>query len=107
MGAPRGVTSTSSTRKRRLWSGVGPGSGRASFSLRGLTFGENACHPEPIRGVYPERSEWAQGKLREGSGSPDKEILRCAQDDSQDTSQVRSREAFSPNVWFQQESGVN
>jgi len=32
------------------------------------------------------------------SGSPDAEILRCAQDDSQDTAQVRSREAFSPNV---------
>ncbi|HET8852511.1 MAG TPA: hypothetical protein VFN02_08290 [Ktedonobacteraceae bacterium] len=36
------------------------------------TFGDQACHPE--------RSE--------GSGSPDEEILRCAQDDSQDTSQV-------------------
>ena len=42
---------------------------------------------------------FAQGKLREGAGSPDAEILRCAQDDSQDTSQVRSREAFSPNVY--------
>ena len=39
---------------------------------------------------HPERSE--------GSGSPDKEILRCALGDSQDISQVRSREAFSPNV---------
>ncbi len=29
---------------------------------------------------------FAQGKLREGSGSPDEEILRCAQDDSQDES---------------------
>jgi len=48
----------------------------------GQTFGENACHPEPIR--------FAQGKLREGSGSPDTEILRCAQDDSQDTAQVMS-----------------
>src|SRR5205823_14580070 len=45
-------------------------------------FGEHACHPE--------RSE--------GSGSMDGEILRCAQDDSQNTSQVRSREVFSPNV---------
>ena len=36
------------------------------------TFGENACHPE--------RSE--------GSGSRDGEILRCAQDDSQDSAQV-------------------
>jgi hypothetical protein len=41
---------------------------------------------------------FAQGKLREGSGSPDAEILRCAQDDSQDTAPVRSREAFSPKV---------
>jgi len=46
------------------------------------TFGDNACHPE--------RSA--------GSGSPDKEILRCAQDDSQDSAQVHSREALSPNV---------
>src|SRR6266404_5701875 len=36
-----------------------------------------------------------------GSGSPDEEILRCAQDDSQDTAPVRSREAFSPNVYNQ------
>ena len=41
-----------------------------------------ACHPE--------RSE--------GSGSPDTEILRCAQDDSQDSTQVRSREVLSPNI---------
>jgi hypothetical protein len=41
----------------------------------------------------PERSEG------EGSGSPDAEILRCAQDDNQDTSQARSREALSPNVY--------
>ena len=39
-------------------------------------FGDNACHPEPMR--------FAQGKLREGSGSMGKEILRCAQDDSTD-----------------------
>src|SRR6266851_5017126 len=32
------------------------------------------CHTEPMR--------FAQGKLREGSGSPDAELLRCAQDDS-------------------------
>jgi len=54
------------------------------FAFFNLIFGDNACHPEPIR--------CAQGKLREGSGSPDKEILRCAQHDSQDTSQIRSRE---------------
>jgi len=47
------------------------------------TFGDNSCHPE--------RSE--------GSGSPDEEILRCAQDDMQDTSQGRSWEVFSPNVF--------
>ncbi len=39
------------------------------------TFGDNACHPE--------RSE--------GSGSTDAEMLRCAQHDSEDTGQVRSR----------------
>jgi hypothetical protein len=54
------------------------------------TFGEKACHPEHIR--------FAQCKLREGSGSSDEEILRCAQDDSQDSAQVRSREALSPIV---------
>src|SRR5258708_10714162 len=36
-------------------------------------FGDNACHPEPIR--------FAQDKLRAGSGSSGKEILRFAQDD--------------------------
>jgi len=46
------------------------------------TFREKACHPE--------RSA--------GSGSPDAQILRCAQDDSQDTAHVLSREVFSPNV---------
>ena len=54
------------------------------FAFFNLIFGDNACHPEHIR--------FAQCKLREGSGSPDTEILRCAQDDSQDTSQIRSRE---------------
>jgi len=34
-----------------------------------------------------------------GFGSPDAEILRCAQDDSQDTAQARSREAFSPHIY--------
>ena len=32
-----------------------------------------------------ERDGADEGKLREGSGSPDAEILRCAQDDRQDT----------------------
>ena len=40
------------------------------------TFGDHACHPERSEG--------------EGSGSTGGEILRCAQDDSQDTTQVRS-----------------
>jgi len=40
----------------------------------GQTFGDTACHPE--------RSE--------GSGSTDEEILRFAQNDSQDISQVMS-----------------
>ncbi len=46
--------------------------------------GDNACHPEPFepKQCHPERSE--------GSGSPDAEILRCAQDDSQDATQVMS-----------------
>ncbi len=56
------------------------------------TFGDNACHPE-LRSHSPERSEG------EGSGSPDAEILRCAQDDNQDTTLVRSREALSPIVY--------
>jgi hypothetical protein len=46
-------------------------------------FEDNACHPE--------RSE---GSLR-----PSSQILRFAQDDSLDISQVRSRAVFSPNVW--------
>ncbi len=57
----------------------------------GETCGEKACHPEHMR--------FAQCKLREGSSSPDAEILHCAQNDSQDTAQVRSREACSPNVY--------
>jgi len=32
-----------------------------------------SCHAEPMR--------FAQGKLREASGCPAREILRCAQDD--------------------------
>ena len=48
-------------------------------------FGDKACHPE--------RSE--------GSGEPAAQILRCAQDDMQDTARGRSREIFSPNVYFQ------
>ena len=54
------------------------------FKSQGLcqTCGEKACHPE--------RSE--------GSRSPDAEILRCAQDDRPDSTHVRSREVFSPNV---------
>jgi hypothetical protein len=35
-----------------------------------------------------------------GLARPDTEILRCAQDDSQDTAQARSREAFSPKVYL-------
>jgi hypothetical protein len=41
-------------------------------------FGDKTCHPEHS----------------EGSGSQDEEILRCAQDDNQDPSHVRSREAY-------------
>ena len=48
-----------------------------SYSLENMdqTFGEHVCHPEPFASL--------KGKLREGSGSTDAEILRCAQDDSQ------------------------
>ncbi len=35
-----------------------------------------------------------------GSGSTDAELLRCAQDDRQDSSQARSREVLSPNVYI-------
>jgi len=62
-------------------------------------FGDNTCHPEHIRS--------AQGKLREGSGSTGREILRCAQDDSLDTAQDRLREAFSPNVFLKCESDIH
>src|SRR5713101_4745522 len=56
------------------------------FKSQGLcqTCGEKACHPE--------RSE---GSLRPGN-----EILRCAQDDRPDSTHVRSREVFSPNVYI-------
>ena len=54
------------------------------------TFGENACHPFASLRAGSERSE--------GSDSTDAQILRFAQDDTQDTPQVRSREVFSPNV---------
>jgi len=37
--------------------------------------------------------------ISEGSLRPSSQILRCAQDDSLDLSQVRSRVVFSPNVW--------
>jgi len=42
------------------------------------TFGDKACHPE--------RSE--------GSGSPNAEILRFAQDDKEDLSQVHLQESY-------------
>src|SRR5258708_11163644 len=52
----------------------------------GQIFGDNACHPEPMR--------CAQGKLREGPGSMGAEILRFAQDDSPDPSPVRFWEPY-------------
>src|SRR6266700_6618671 len=63
------------------------------------TFGDNACHPERMS-RSPEPFALLKGKLREGegSGSTGAEILRCAQDDSQDTTQVCSREVLSSNV---------
>ena len=62
----------------------------SSVRLCCQTFGDKACHPEHMR--------FAQCKLREGSGSTGGEIPRFAQDDSQDTSPVRLREALSPNI---------
>ncbi len=47
------------------------------------TFGEKACHPE--------RSE--------GSGSTDAEILRCAQDDRQDTAHGKPSLQMSTRVF--------
>ncbi len=48
--------------------------------------------------VIPSLRSRAGSERSEGSGSTDGEILRCAQDDRQDTSQARSREVLSPNV---------
>ena len=42
-----------------------------SFFANSQTLGEKAYHPEPFASL--------KGKLREGSGSTDAEILRCAQ----------------------------
>ncbi len=64
--------------------------GRMARTRKSQTFGDNACHPEPFASL--------KSKLHEGSGLTDAEILRFAQDDSQDTTQIRSREALSPNV---------
>src|SRR5439155_5281500 len=50
-----------------------------------------ACHPFASLRAGSERSE--------GSGEPAAQILRCAQDDMQDTAGGRSREIFSPNVY--------
>src|SRR5258708_2660992 len=58
----------------------------SSGSQEKQIFGDNACHPEPIR--------CAQGKLRAGSGSMGAEILRFAQDDSPDPPPVRFREPY-------------
>src|SRR5438093_427732 len=57
--------------------------GRVNCVMREIEeFGENACHPS----------------LRSGSGSSSGEILRCAQDDTPDSTPVRSRQVLSPNV---------
>ena len=53
-----------------------------TFEDKDQTFGDKACHPE--------RSE--------GSRRPGNQILRFAQDDSQDSSSGRSQQGFSPNV---------
>jgi len=62
-----------------------------SFPRLKQIFGDNACHPERMS-RSPEPFASLKGKLREGEGSSstDGEILRCAQDDSQDIPQVMS-----------------
>src|SRR3989442_12678664 len=52
-----------------------------------------------IMPVIPSLRSRASSERSEGSLRQARQILRCAQDDSQDPSQVRSREAFSPNVY--------
>jgi len=59
--------------ERLLLQTFGDKHAQQGFQDSGQVSEQAACHPEPIRGVYPERSEWAQGKLREGSS----EASRC------------------------------
>ncbi len=66
----------------RVCEAVGMSIEAANEGASRQTFGDNACHPE--------RSE--------GSLHPANQILRFAQDDRQDSMQVRSREILSPNV---------
>ena len=80
------------------------------------TFGDKACHAEPfaslrvnsakdLRSAQPEILRSAQDDSQDSAWSLSqdrdvtREILRCTQDDSQDTTQVRSRAVLSPNVW--------
>src|SRR3989442_14141755 len=52
-----------------------------------------------IMPVIPSLRSRASSERSEGSLRQARQILRCAQDDSQDISQVRSQEALSPNVY--------
>src|SRR2546430_711285 len=56
-----------------------------------------------LKPVARKRSWSSRGKktcmLSFGSGETDGEILRCAQDDRQDSAHVLSRGVLSPNVW--------
>ena len=62
------------------------------FLLAQQTFGEKTSRERPFAalrmtllergpGCHAEPMRCAQGKLREASGCPSREILRCAQDD--------------------------
>src|SRR4051794_37591580 len=61
------------------------------------TIGTASCQAIPIVYRYLERRPVILSAAKD-LRSTQREILRCAQDDSQDPSHVRSREAFSPNV---------
>src|SRR6266487_5006322 len=73
-GAPRCFAALSMTKGGRLWARGIEMLRCAQHDKRGLSMTRGALMGAgqgmlccSIRGVYPERSEWAQGKLREGA----------------------------------------
>jgi len=54
-------------------------------------FGDKACHPERSEGSSSTKGEILPLRYAQGFGS-------CAQNDSQDSSHVRSRDVLSPNI---------